>query len=130
MTLATRAVQEFFLRFTIFQELGSTRRAPPLREFDEARDYEAAMLAESLGAAGLENALQEKPVVLLEHRLQGLGLAADEIRERAPDVLAVLYRSCNQCPAAGRCSDDMKEGPVAPGWDSYCPNAGTLKLLA
>lgn len=31
--------------------------------------------------------------------------------------------------AKQRCLDDMMEGVNPPGWESYCPNSGTIRTL-
>lgn len=67
--------------------------------------------------------------VLLEWRLTALRLNPKDIGRRFPDVLANLRTTCALCPHKQRCLDDMMECLNPPGWESYCPNAGTIRTL-
>ena len=67
---------------------------------------------------------------LLERRLAALQLDPEEIRKLSPMLLRDLQRTCSRCSEQQRCKDDMALSPLAPGWDSYCPNAGTLRTLS
>ena len=67
---------------------------------------------------------------LLERRLAALQLDPEEIRKLSPMLLRDLQRTCSRCSERQRCKDDMALSPLAPGWDSYCPNAGTLRTLS
>ena len=67
--------------------------------------------------------------MLLGRRLAALGLDPAEIERLSPRLLADLERTCNACPDRQRCIDDMVLDPLAPGWESYCPNSGTLATL-
>ncbi len=67
--------------------------------------------------------------VLLAQKLAALGLSADEIAARSPAVLEDLVRNCRACPDRQRCIDDVTADALAPGWESYCPNSGTLATL-
>lgn len=66
---------------------------------------------------------------LLERRLAALGLPPDEISELLPMLMRDLQRTCTMCQAKSYCIDDMKVSPLADGWESYCPNSGTLRTL-
>ncbi len=66
---------------------------------------------------------------LLARRLRALNLDPEEIRALSPLLLADLKRTCANCTEKQRCADDMAENPNPPGWESYCPNAGTLRTL-
>lgn len=66
---------------------------------------------------------------LLERRLAALDLHPDEIAQLSPMLMRDLQRTCTMCEERNRCIDDMKLSPVAPGWESYCPNSGTLRTL-
>ena len=66
---------------------------------------------------------------LLERRLAALGLDPEEIRRLSPLLLRDLQRTCATCEERPRCKDDMKVSALAPGWESYCPNSGTLRTL-
>lgn len=66
---------------------------------------------------------------LLERRLTALGLQPGEITELLPMLLRDLQRTCTICQAKAHCISDMKISPLADGWESYCPNSGTLRTL-
>lgn len=66
---------------------------------------------------------------LLERRLAALGLVPDEVSELLPMLMRDLQRTCTMCRAKPHCIDDMKISPLADGWESYCPNSGTLRTL-
>jgi hypothetical protein len=68
-------------------------------------------------------------VDLLYRRLAALELDAEEIRKLSPLLLADLERTCAACPDRERCASEMAADPLPPGWESYCPNSGTLKTL-
>ena len=69
------------------------------------------------------------PLVLLKRRLDNLHLTEEEIAAISKDLLADLKRTCALCESKERCADDFAEDPSTPGWESYCPNSGTLRLL-
>lgn len=66
---------------------------------------------------------------LLERRLAALDLTQEEIWKLSPMLLRDLQRTCSGCAERRRCKEDMEESALAPGWESYCPNAGTLRTL-
>ncbi len=66
---------------------------------------------------------------LLERRLAALKLDPEEIWKLSPMLLRDLQRTCGNCTERQRCKDDMEISPLAPGWESYCPNSGTLRTL-
>lgn len=67
---------------------------------------------------------------LLGQRLAALKLDAEDIRNLSPLLLADLQRTCACCTEKDRCADDMAVDPNALGWESYCPNSGTLRTLS
>ena len=69
------------------------------------------------------------PAELLHVKLRALGLEAAEIYRISHALLAELEHTCAACPDKDRCAADMADDPLAPGWESYCPNSGTLKTL-
>lgn len=71
----------------------------------------------------------EGTVLLLERRLEALRITPEQVRAISPLLLADLQRTCCACPDKSRCSADMKVDPLAAGWESYCPNSGTLRTL-
>lgn len=66
---------------------------------------------------------------LLERRLAAMDLPPEDISELLPMLMRDLQRTCTMCQAKTRCIDDMKVSPLADGWESYCPNSGTLRTL-
>ncbi len=67
--------------------------------------------------------------LLIDKRLAALNLDPEDIRKLSPLILRDLNRTCALCRDKGRCADDMAADPLAPGWESYCPNSGTLHSL-
>ena len=67
--------------------------------------------------------------LLIEKRLAALKLDPDDIRQLSPLVLRDLQRTCALCEEKDRCAHDMADDPLAAGWESYCPNSGTLRVL-
>lgn len=66
---------------------------------------------------------------LLGWRLTALGLNPKRIANAHPDVYRNLKTTCRSCPVKQRCLDDMMECVNPPGWESYCPNSGTIRTL-
>ena len=67
--------------------------------------------------------------ILLEWRLTALGLNPREIKRSAPDAFANLESTCANCADKRRCLDDMMESLNPSGWESYCPNSGTIRTF-
>ncbi len=67
--------------------------------------------------------------LLIEKRLSALHLDPEDIRKLSPLLLRDLQRTCAMCSEKSRCADDMASDPLAAGWESYCPNSGTLRTL-
>jgi hypothetical protein len=104
-----------------------------LQEIDLLSPDEIAWMAEDIGLASDEflRVVREPSglAALLERRLAALELDPEDIRKLSPLLLVDLQRTCASCTEKERCADDMAEGPNPPGWESYCPNAGTLRTL-
>lgn len=66
---------------------------------------------------------------LLGWRLTALGLNPTRISGKHPDVYRDLKTTCHACPVKQRCLDDMMECLIPAGWESYCPNSGTIRTL-
>ena len=79
---------------------------------------------ELLSLAGHDDGRQQ----LLERRLALLHLDPEEIRLLSPLLLHDLRRTCAMCHVRGLCASEIDD-PLAVGWESYCPNAGTLSTL-
>ena len=67
--------------------------------------------------------------LLIEKRMAALELDPEDVRKLSPLILRDLQRTCALCSDKGRCADDMALDPLAPGWESYCPNSSTLRGL-
>lgn len=67
---------------------------------------------------------------LLLQRLQSLSLNPADIKTLSPLLLAELQHNCQGCQDKERCQDDFAESDNPQGWESYCPNAGTLRSLS
>jgi uncharacterized protein YjiS (DUF1127 family) len=46
-----------------------------------------------------------------------------------PEVFRDLQRVCTKCGSIGRCVRDLDDGTAVKKWESYCPNASTLRAL-
>ena len=66
---------------------------------------------------------------LLEHRLESLGLSAEELAHSSPAQLRDMERLCTLCESKGRCARDLATDPADPAWRQYCPNHETLVAL-
>ena len=104
-----------------------------LQEIDLLSPDEIAWMAQDIGLAideFLRVVRQPSGVPgLLERRLAALELHPEDIRKLSPLLLADLQRTCACCSEKNRCADDMAEDPNLAGWESYCPNSGTLRTL-
>jgi hypothetical protein len=84
-----------------------------------------------LTPATLVNLAQEAPgsALLLDRRLEHVGVPADELAAAHGDVLRDLQRVCSLCPVKARCASDLgRERRASPS--KYCPNEQTLQSLA
>jgi uncharacterized protein YjiS (DUF1127 family) len=108
-------------------------RRARIAEIESLDPSDLARMAEDVGLSAAElKRLAAEPCYaaeLLDRRLDALGLSKDEIRSISPLLLTDLQRSCSHCTDKRRCADDLAEDPQAPGWESYCPNSGTLRSL-
>ncbi len=74
---------------------------------------------------------------LLLRRMVALGVAAEAIAGREPEMFQYLKRSCATCEYPAQCAGDLQDISAArasvsafPGWDDYCPNAVLLNALS
>jgi hypothetical protein len=67
--------------------------------------------------------------LLIERRLAALHLDPEDIRKLSPLLLRDLMVTCARCSEKDRCAADMALDPNPEGWESYCPNSGTLRTL-
>jgi hypothetical protein len=104
-----------------------------LHELDQLDPAERNRIAADVGLSSSElTRLAAQPdcvPLLIEKRLAALNLDPEEIRKLSPLILRDLQRTCALCAEKGRCADDMAADPLASGWESYCPNSGTLRSL-
>ena len=66
---------------------------------------------------------------LLEWRLTRLGLNPKDIERHSPDMIVHLRSRCATCRDKRRCLEGMMDFRTPPGWEGYCPNAGTIRAL-
>ena len=102
-------------------------------ELSQMEPHELNRLAGELGMTSEElyrtAQMPAGQTLLLERRLAALDLTPEGIRALSPLLLADLQRTCSACAEKSRCAADMEESALAAGWESYCPNAGTLATL-
>lgn len=111
---------------------GARDRWRRLHELDGVPDHDLELMAHDIGlSTGELRRLGAQPngtELLLERRLLQLQLDPEDIRKLSPLLLNDLERTCALCRDKARCGQDFKDGTHA-GWESYCPNAGTLQTL-
>ena len=104
-----------------------------LHELEMLSDFEIERMARDVGVAPDElirmAALPAGATELLERRLAVLALDSDDIRKLSSLLLADLQRTCALCTEKARCADDLNNMPNERDWETYCPNAGTLRTL-
>ena len=105
-----------------------------MHELEMLSDHEIERMAKDIGVRPEElvrmMAEPNSTALLLERRLAALSLDPEDIRRLSPLLLADLQRTCALCDEKRRCRQDLDADPAAPGWESYCPNSGTLRTLA
>src|SRR5262245_51738162 len=123
---AVRLVFDWWIATTTRWAREAELRALPPEELHRVAADFGVSTSELLEASARPQGSHE----LLDRRLVALDLTPDAIWEISPAVLRDLQRTCSACPERERCKDDMDEiSPLAPGWESYCPNSGTLRTL-
>ena len=104
-----------------------------IHELELLSDVDIARMARDIGVTPDEFLrLVSQPngsAALLERRLAALDLNSEDIREISTLLFADLQRTCALCAEKGRCEHDLDYRPESREWESYCPNAGTLKTL-
>lgn len=65
----------------------------------------------------------------LLRRMEEIKLGAAEIKQVEPQVIRDLQRTCSFCMSKRKCTHDLASKPSDPAWETYCPNATTLKAL-
>lgn len=105
-----------------------------IHELELLSDVEIARMARDIGVTPDEFLrLVSQPngsAALLERRLAALDLDTEEVREISTLLFADLQRTCALCADKARCEHDLDHRPESREWESYCPNAGTLRTLA
>jgi hypothetical protein len=109
------------------------------RESSIPRGDDMGQLAFDLQAAAEFRALVSQgpdEAYLLPRRMAVLGLSPDEIARLEPCVFCELQWRCTLCEEQGRCAGDLADDFADPvwqdwhdEWDTYCPNAVTLRAL-
>lgn len=96
-----------------------------------ARDVERLARDSGVSNAELVALARQGPDAgsLLPRRLAALGLDAEELARREPQVLRDLQRVCSLCESTGRCRRELNRDPDNPAWETYCPNVTTLRAL-
>ena len=94
---------------------------------------ESGLIAHDLKLTGSELArLSRHPAssaVLLNTRMEALGLSPVSIANDNPAVMRDLQRACSFCELKSQCSRDLDFQDTAPAISAYCPNEQTLNAL-
>jgi hypothetical protein len=105
-----------------------------IHQLDQLSVGDIGRLAQDVGMSDvdfLRVAMQPNGTAeLLGRRLQQLNLDPEEIRVLSPLLLRDLERTCALCDSKSQCRDDFDDQQKPVGWESYCPNSGTLKTLS
>jgi hypothetical protein len=67
---------------------------------------------------------------LLYERMAALGLTEADLERMALGLTRTLEVDCSCCSSKDRCAHDLATQAAAPGWMSYCANAGTLQAAS
>ena len=104
-----------------------------LHDIDSMSAEDVARMANDVGLSSddLRRVIREPNATadLLYRRLESLKLDPADVRAVSPLLLRDLERTCAMCTDKGRCKSDLDESPNPIGWESYCPNSGTLGTL-
>lgn len=65
---------------------------------------------------------------LLYRRLKVLGMDAETLNTKMPEVMRDMQRCCSECNVKRRCTGDLDASDDS-RWRDYCPNAETVALL-
>lgn len=66
---------------------------------------------------------------LLRGRLSALHINPKRLSRAQPAVMRDLEKVCSLCGSKHCCAHELANGPVAPRWREYCPNARTIDVL-
>jgi hypothetical protein len=61
--------------------------------------------------------------------MAALGIDPQVLAQREPAAFRDLERVCALCDNKKRCAQELTEGDAAATFETYCPNALTLKAL-
>jgi hypothetical protein len=107
-----------------------------LKQREELNNLEPAELSRIAGDAGVSvgelKALQgtgTDSADLLPRRLDLVGIDRAQLAHNEPAVLRDLERVCSFCGDKAICRHDIDREQAGDGWESYCPNAATLRSL-
>jgi hypothetical protein len=102
-------------------------------DLDNCTAAEVESMARDLGLTvgdlrALERSADEP--LLLARMLAALRLDAAEIARSEPAAFRDLQRVCALCTCKGRCASEVAAGDAASTYETFCPNALTLKALS
>jgi hypothetical protein len=109
------------------------RTGSALSELKCCGEDEVERMAKDVGvsAAELRKLVRRGPEAadFLLRRMAVLDLDRDEVSRTEPRTFQDLQRVCTLCESRRRCARDLGRDPADTEWESYCPNAATLKAL-
>jgi hypothetical protein len=109
------------------------RTGSVLSELKCCGEDEVERMAKDVGvsAAELRKLARRGPEAadFLLRRMAALDLDRNEVSRTEPRTFQDLQRVCTLCESRRRCARDLARVSADTEWESYCPNAATLKVL-
>jgi len=106
------------------------RSAPHSSELANCAPDEVARIAHDVGLTAAELRKLERngaDPLLLPRMLEALKIDATELARTEPAAYRDLQRVCALCDAKRRCASELAAGDAPQTFESFCPNALTLK---
>jgi hypothetical protein len=101
-------------------------------DLDGLVDSDIASIAKDIGVSTTQLrtlARRGDESLLLPRLMAALRLDPAVVARREPAAFRDLERVCALCDSKTRCAEELSEGDAAATFETYCPNALTLKAL-
>jgi hypothetical protein len=109
------------------------RSGPHAADLADCTPGDVERMARDIGLTATELRKLERSArkpLLLPRMLQALKIDAAELARSEPAAFRDLQRVCALCDSKRRCASELAAGDAAQTFESYCPNALTLKATA